>query len=123
MDKLSQQPELAERSIGPSWINWHVPFHLFHFSKKTLGQLLQLSGFELKKIKYVTPGHWMSQTIVASIFARSGRKTRHLRSSFLNATLMIFCRFFLFPFLWLGNLTGRGDCLIVDAVVTAKVSN
>lgn len=109
--------------FGPSWINWHVPFHLFHFSKKTLEQLLQRSGFEIKKLKYKTPGHWMSQTIVASMFARPGRKTRYLRSSFLIATLMIFCRFFLFPFLWLGNLTGRGDCLIVEAVATVEVSN
>ena len=107
--------------FGRSWINWHVPFHLFHFSCKTLTQLLQFSGFEITELKYATPSHWMSQSIVAAMFARSGRQTRHLRSPFLVASLMIFCRFFLFPFLWLGNLTGRGDCLIVEAVVRAKV--
>jgi hypothetical protein len=47
------------------------------------------------------------------MFGKSGQQTRQLRSSFLVASLMIFCRFFLFPFLWLGNLTGHGDCLVV----------
>ncbi|MBE9570721.1 MAG: class I SAM-dependent methyltransferase [Proteobacteria bacterium] len=101
--------------FGRSWINWHVPFHLFHFSSKTLGQLLQRSGFEITELKYATPSHWMSQSIVAAISARRGRKTRHLRSPLLVAFLMLFCRFVLFPLLWVGNLTGRGDCLVVEA--------
>jgi len=101
--------------FGRSWINWHVPFHLFHFSSKTLGQLLQRSGFETTELKYVTPSHWVSQSIVAAIFAKPGRQTRQLRSSLLVASFMMFCRFLLFPFLWLGNLTGHGDCLVVEA--------
>lgn len=103
------------RLFGRSWINWHVPFHLFHLSSKTLGQLLQRSGFEVTELKYATPSHWMSQSIVAAMFAKPGQQTRQLRSSPLVASLMIFCRFFLFPFLWLGNLTGHGDCLVVEA--------
>ena len=102
------------RLFGPSWINWHVPFHLFHFSNKTLGQLLQDAGLEITNLKYATPSHWVSQSVLAAIFARPGRQTRQLRSSLLVASLMIFCRFF-FPFLWLGNLAGRGDCLVVEA--------
>ena len=58
--------------FGRSWINWHVPFHLFHFSSKTLAQLLQLSGFEITELKCATPSHWMPQSIVAAISARRG---------------------------------------------------
>lgn len=101
--------------FGRAWINWHVPFHLFHFSNKTLGQLLQFSGFKITELKYITPCHWMSQSIVAAISARRGRKTRHLRSPLLVACLMIFCRFILFPLLWVGTLTRHGDCLVVEA--------
>ena len=100
--------------FGRSWINWHVPFHLFHFSSKILGQLLQRSGFEITELKSATPSHWMSQSIVAAISAQRGRKTRHLRSPILVAALMLFCRFILFPLLWVGNLIGRGDCLVVE---------
>jgi len=107
--------------FGRSWINWHVPFHLFHLSSKTLAQLLQRSGFEVTELKYATPSHWMAQSIVAAMFAKPGQQTRQLRSSFLVASLMIFCRLFLFPLLWLGNLTGHGDCLVVEAVVRTKV--
>lgn len=102
--------------FGRSWINWHVPFHLFHFSGKTLSQLLQRSGFKIRELKCATPSHWMSQSIVAAISARRGRKTRHLRSPLLVGFLMLFCRFVLFPFLWLGNLSGYGDCLIIEAI-------
>lgn len=101
--------------FGFSWINWHVPFHLFHFSSKTLRQLLHRPGFEITRLRNVTPSHWVAQSIVAAIFARPGRQTRQLRLPLLVASLMIFCRFVLFPFLWLGNLTGHGDCLVVVA--------
>ena len=107
--------------FGRYWINWHVPFHLFHFSRKTIEQLLERCGFEINKIKFATPSHWMTQSLLAAIFSTPDQPTRQLRSPFLVASLMIFCRFTLFPFLWLGNLTGRGDCLIVEAVVRAKV--
>ena len=96
-----------------SWINWHVPFHLFHFSGKTLTQLLERSGFEITELKCATPSHWMSSSIVAALFARRGRKTRYLRSPFLVGCLMLFCRFVLFPLLWVGNFTSCGDCLVV----------
>ena len=67
------------RLFGRSWINWHVPFHLFHFSKKTLIQLLENSGFEIKDLKFVTPSHWVTQSILATIFEKPGQKTRQLR--------------------------------------------
>jgi hypothetical protein len=101
--------------FGRSWINWHVPFHLFHFSSKTLRELLERSGFEIRELKCATPSHWMSQSIVAAISARRGRKTRYLRSPLLVAALMLFCRFVLFSLLWVGNFSGHGDCLVVEA--------
>lgn len=105
--------------FGPFWINWHVPFHLFHFSPKALGQLLARSGFEVKKIKFVTPSHWLTQSIIASIFAKPGKETRQLRNPLLVAFLMLFCWLF-FPILWIGNITGHGDCLVVEAVPRNK---
>lgn len=108
--------------FGSSWINWHVPFHLFHFSSKTLNQLLKSSGFEIKELKYASPSHWISQSILSAIFAKPDQSTRQLRNPFLIAFLMILCRFF-FPLLWLGNLTGHGDCLVVKAVSKLKSNN
>ena len=108
--------------FGRSWINWHVPFHLFHFYSKTIIQLLKSSGFEIKKLKFVTPCQWISQSILAAVFARPGQETWHLRNPLLVAFLMILCQLF-FPLLWLGNLTGHGDCLVVEAVSKSKSLN
>ena len=120
---LPNNESWLRKIFGPSWINWHLPFHLFHFSRKTLRQLLHGSGFEITQVRNVTPSHWVAQSVVAAIFARRGRQTRQLRLPLLVASLMIFCRFFLFLFLWLGNLTGRGDCLIVEAIARGEVSD
>lgn len=98
--------------FGRSWINWHVPFHIFHFSPKTLRQLLSDAGFTRIEIRQITPSLWVAQSFIAYCFARKGKKTRQLRNPFLTVFLMLFARFLLFPLLWLGNRLGRGDCIL-----------
>ena len=97
------------------WINWHVPFHNTFFSTTTLRSLLNSSGFEVLKIKYVTPSLWVAQSVIATLFAKKGRQNYAQRSSILIGFLMLFVRIILFPVLWLGNSLGRGDCLIIEA--------
>ena len=101
-----------------SWINWHVPFHIFHFTSATLQQLLAETGYEQVEILQITPALWVAQSFIAKLFSHEGRKTRQLRSSFLVLIFMFFARFVFFPVLWIGNQLGRGDCLL--AVATKK---
>jgi len=101
--------------FGRYWINWHVPFHISFFSGAVLKKLLNDSGFEVTKIKYVTPSLWMAQSIIVRLFARPGLPTKQIRNPFLVASLMLLIRCFFFPVLWLGNLVDRGDCFIVEA--------
>ncbi len=103
------------RVFGRSWINWHVPFHIFHFSPKTLGQLLENAGYAGVEIRQITPSLWVAQSFIAYCFARKGKKTKQLRNPFLTAFLMLFARFLLFPALWFGNQIGRGDCIVAVA--------
>ena len=98
--------------FGRSWINWHVPFHISHFSAETLPRLLADTGFLHAEIRQITPALWVTQSLIARLFAREGRKNRQLRNPFLTLFLMVFVRFVLFPVLWLGNRRGRGDCLL-----------
>jgi len=102
--------------FGKWWINWHVPFHISHFSAGTLRKLLEDTGYEGIEIHQITPSLWVAQSFIARCFARESRKTRQLRNPFLTALLMLFARFLLFPALWLGNKVGRGDCLLAVAV-------
>lgn len=101
--------------FGRSWINWHVPFHISHFSVESLRRLLADSGFRNVETRQITPALWVTQSCIARLFAKAGTKNRHLRNPFLILGLMVFSRFVLFPLLWLGNRTGRGDCLLVVA--------
>jgi len=101
--------------FGHSWINWHVPFHISHFSADTLRSLLEQSGFTLRETRQITPALWIASSMVARLFAREGRATRQLRNPLWMFALVALCRTLLFPLLWLGNRMGRGDCLVVVA--------
>jgi 2-polyprenyl-3-methyl-5-hydroxy-6-metoxy-1,4-benzoquinol methylase len=102
-------------AFGRSWINWHVPFHISHFSAKTLRQLLEQIGFVNIEIRDITPALWVSQSLIVYLFAKPGRKTWQLRNPFLTVLFMTTARLLAFPALWLGNLRGKGDCLQVTA--------
>ena len=87
------------RRFGHAWINWHVPFHIVHFSPKTLTRALQESGFEIRRLKHVTPALWVAQTIIARLTARPGKVTRALRDPKLVVPLILLARGLLFPWL------------------------
>ena len=102
-------------AFGRCWINWHVPFHISHFDRDTLGRLLAGAGFAKIKVRQITPALWVAQSTIALLFSRESQKTRELRSSFVTLFLMLFARLLFFPVLWIGNRLGRGDCLLVAA--------
>lgn len=101
--------------FGRSWVNWHVPFHLVHFSPNTLTALLLKTGFDRVEVREITPAHWVTASLIVWVFGRKGRATQALRNPILSAILLVLTRFLLFPALWLGNRKGRGDCLVVIA--------
>lgn len=103
------------RVFGRSWINWHVPFHISHFSANSLRELLESTGYTQIEVCHITPAVWVAQSLIAFLFATDGKKTRQLRNPFLTLLLMLLARFVLFPVLWLENKRGRGDCLLTVA--------
>lgn len=103
------------RVFGRSWINWHVPFHISQFSPQTVTTLVEKAGFTRIEIHHVTPALWVAMSIIAKMFAKQGQPTRQLRNPVLVATLLFLIRFAAFPMLWLQNIRGRGDCLLITA--------
>jgi 2-polyprenyl-3-methyl-5-hydroxy-6-metoxy-1,4-benzoquinol methylase len=101
--------------FGRSWINWHVPFHIFHFSSKTLRQLIAEAGFVQIEVSQITPALWVAESFITFLFGNEGKKNRQLRNPLLTAILMLIARFIFSPALWLGNRCGRGDCLLAVA--------
>lgn len=111
------------RSVfGRAWINWHVPFHISHFSPPTLASLLEQCGLVLAESRQITPALWVAHSVVSRCFARSGRPTRQLRDPALIFVLVLLSRTLLFPLLYLANRCGRGDCLVVVASNSAPAA-
>ena len=115
---LPNNQSWLRRAFGRSWINWHVPFHISHFSAGTLGKLLTETGFSRIEIQQISPALWVAQSTIAHLFARKGSKTWQLRNPFLTLLFMALARFVAFPKLWLENRRGHGDCLLAVATRT-----
>ena len=101
------------RVFGAKWINWHVPFHIVHFSPKSLARLLSDTSFFILENKQATPALWAASSVISALFSRAAQPTVQLRSRLLVAGLTLAMRFVLFPFLFLANHFGHGDCLVV----------
>jgi 2-polyprenyl-3-methyl-5-hydroxy-6-metoxy-1,4-benzoquinol methylase len=44
--------------LGRNWINWYVPFHLFHYTESSLRLILSRAGYEIVQIADYTPPSW-----------------------------------------------------------------
>ena len=106
---------ILRKIFSRRWINWHVPYHLVHFSSETLLRLLKQERFAAVSLKTVTPAVWVAQAFLALVFAKPGQPTVQFRSMSLVACGMIFVRVLFFPFLWLANVNHRGDALLIRA--------
>ena len=101
--------------FGAYWINWHVPFHVAHFSLDNLRSILAETGFKIEFVQQATPALWLTQSLMAALFAKRGNPTWQLRSAPLVILFMLLFRGILFPILWFSNRRGRGDCLVLRA--------
>ena len=100
---------------GANWINWHLPFHIVHFTDASLRATLERCGWTVEETDQQTPALWVAQTWLAMATARPGQPTVSLRRPVPMLALMALARGLLFPWLWLANRIGRGDCLIAIA--------
>lgn len=57
------------------WINWHVPYHLQHFSKKSFRLLAEKNKFKIVTIETITSSEWFKyQMYHNSVFPENGKK-------------------------------------------------
>lgn len=99
-----------------AWVNWHVPFHIVHFSQARLHRLLAEEGFAIRESTAITPALWVAQSWIANRWRGDmAAVVRLQRKAPLVAAAMLVARGLLFPLLAFWNRTGRGDCLIVRA--------
>lgn len=49
---------LQRKLSGHKWINWHVPYHQHHFNRKSFGRLAEKAGYEIVRVRTITPNLW-----------------------------------------------------------------
>lgn len=49
---------LWRRLFGPRWINWHIPYHLHHFDRKSFARMVQQCNLEIAHSRTITPNVW-----------------------------------------------------------------
>jgi SAM-dependent methyltransferase len=106
---------LWRRVFGRAWVNWHVPFHLWHFSPATLQAVLAQAGYEITTLDTFTPALWLAQSLCVSLAARQGRTNRVMRSAMMAAGLTLTARALVLPWFRHLNRNLAGDCLIATA--------
>ncbi len=99
--------------FGRYWINWYVPFHIFHFTPASLRKILLRSGFTLEHTFDYTPPSWFLASLM-------GKKISQY--SFSNVSTATWWHYLIFPFLApllnvidSGSAPGTGDCLCAIA--------
>ena len=49
------------------WINWHIPYHFHHFSRKNFENMARRIGYQVKSVRTITPNLWTVLQFRASI--------------------------------------------------------
>ena len=44
--------------FGRRWINWHVPYHLHHFSRSGFVRMAERCGYRVRRVRSITPNLW-----------------------------------------------------------------
>jgi hypothetical protein len=47
------------RWFGRYWINWHAPYHLHHFSRKSMAFAAEQAGLALEQTRIITSSEWL----------------------------------------------------------------
>jgi SAM-dependent methyltransferase len=97
------------RLFGRHWAHWHVPFHLYHHTERSLRKLLGQSGFRVSRLQTVTPGEFVLLSIDAW---RNARRGRHELEPFEGRYTE---RMLAAPPARLLDAVGRGDALYAEA--------
>ena len=96
------------RLFGRHWAHWHVPFHLYHHTERSLRKLLGQSGFGIRRLETMTPG----ESVLLSVDAwRNARRGRYEVEPFEGRYAR---RLLIAPPARLLDALGRGDALYAE---------
>lgn len=100
--------------LGHYWINWHVPFHLWHFSPRSLEAMLSVTQFQIMEMQTFTPAIWIAQGLSLAMGRKLNLSNCLYRSAAVISALTIIMRLLL-PIIRQISSSLSGDCLIITA--------
>ena len=50
----------SKQLLGKRWLHWHIPFHLNHFSRKSVEIMAKKTGMQVEKLSTITPNLWVN---------------------------------------------------------------
>lgn len=109
---------IFRRLFRRRWINWHVPYHQHHFTKKSILTLLESEGWEVLSLRTVTPIVWfVLQVRQAAARPACGRQSTSWDSpgSRTVSALLVVLTAAMFVPVRLLDLVGLGDSLAIVA--------
>lgn len=119
---------------GTHWINWHIPYHLHHFTLATFTALAQRHGYAVRNVRTVTPNLWtvlqlhanrltMERGVPSTLWAQSpdpGTATGNVPKVLLRRRLRrILLALVMVPIALFNRIIdalGMGDSLMVELV-------
>ena len=105
---------LWRNGLGRYWGHWHVPFHLWHFSPRSLQEVLTMAQFQALEVQTFSPAIWIAQGLSLAVGRKLRLPIRLYRSAAAISGLTIAMRLFL-PIIRQISSASSGDCLIITA--------
>lgn len=123
---------LWQRISGLRWINWHIPYHLHHFTRRGFTRMAERCGYRVDAVRSITPNLWTLLQVRAQLRpaqrgvpnplwtvratgpASSAGEEGPARSNAVKSTVR---KLILVPLALLNRLidaTGMGDSLLVE---------
>ena len=67
MLKVPNADCLEARLWGNHWMGWDIPRHLYHFTPQTLMGLLDIAGFRVRELDYVSPPNVVASGLIFGV--------------------------------------------------------
>ncbi len=75
--------------FGTSWINWHTPYHLQFFSRRSIEIAAKNAGMKLEKVKTITNSEWLLyQWLHLVTYPKQGESSTFWLQKKLKSTLL-----------------------------------
>ncbi len=101
--------------FGRNWHGWHIPFHLYVFTRQTVARVAEEAGFSVARCRTVTPDDFFTTSLKSWLFGGTVGVRAETRGKVFDSAIF---RALACPWLRLADsvLRGRGDCLDVELV-------